>query len=101
MVGRTGQQRHGKAGMVTLDLGEQLCSVTGADVNVEQDDVDVAALELRASPVQQPRLVNSAALELEIDAAEQADGRVVVDDENGLAGRPHRAASLPRTRIRS
>jgi len=101
MVGTARQHGDGKPRMVTLDFREQLCSVTRTDVNVEQDDVDVASSKLDACLVQGCCLANRAALELEVHTAEQANRGVVVDDENGLTGRFHRAASLLRNRIRS
>jgi hypothetical protein len=77
--------------MVAPQLREKLCSVTRADVNVEKNYVDTALSELRARVVERSRFPDRAALELEVHTAEQADRRVVVDDENGVARALHGA----------
>jgi hypothetical protein len=85
--------------MIAPDLLEKLCTVARADMDVEEHYLDAASADLRTRLVEGTCLANRAALELEVDAAEEADRRVVVHDENGLAGRFHRAASLLRNRI--
>jgi hypothetical protein len=65
-------------------------------VDVEQDDVDLPSLELEARLLERRRLADRPALELQVDPAQEADRRVVVDDENGMAGRIHAAGQSTR-----
>jgi hypothetical protein len=56
----------------SFDLVEELESVIGADVHVEQHDVRRPTLELAARLGQRRRFADAMAVELEVDAAEQA-----------------------------
>lgn len=53
-----------------------------AEMNVEHDEVDILLLERRPNGCDRLRLEHLVALELEIDAAQESDRRLVVDDKD-------------------
>ena len=71
------------------DRFDQLVAGVGADMDVQQHDVDRLRLEMRARSVDRRSLEHAVALELEVDGTEQAKRRVVFDHENSR----HRATS--------
>jgi hypothetical protein len=62
-------------------------------VDVEQDHVGGELVERRERGLHRERLAHLEALELEVDAAEETESRIVVDDERGRTG-VHRPAML-------
>ena len=76
-----------------FDVVEELEPVVGADVDVEQDDVDRLGGEQLPRGRERSRLDHPVTLELEVDPAEKPERRLVVDDENRGARAIHRAES--------
>src|SRR5439155_16605545 len=76
-------------GSTAAQLLQKLEAVARADVDVEHDDVDRAVCELHARLRKPGGLTDVPAVELQIEPAEHTNGRVVVDDENGVTGRIH------------
>jgi hypothetical protein len=77
------------------DRREQREPVLGTEVNVEKDGIDVLQVEGCLCFVDTAGLDDPVSLELQVHAAEEPEGRVVIDDENR---RPlSHAPSLPRT----
>ncbi len=66
---------------VGAELREQLAAVLGSQVDVEQHDRRPRALDRRLGLRQRRGLAHREALELEVDPDEDANRRVVVDDE--------------------
>src|SRR5438128_5420583 len=62
-------------------------------MHVEEHDVDALATEQLLGGLDRRRFEHAASLELEIDAAQQSQAVVVVDDKHGVSGSPHVAAS--------
>ena len=85
-VGRTGQKSDAEAWVIATDLPEQRDPALVAEVKVEQDGTDVVDGEAFPRLCQGARFADLPALQLEIDAAEKTDRRVVVDDEHGVTG---------------
>jgi hypothetical protein len=86
--------------MIPAELVEEIASALSADVDVEQNDVDLPVGELRARLSERPGLPHRAALGLEVDTAQETDRGVVIDDQNGVAGRVHAAPQCMRNPIR-
>ncbi len=89
-----------------LDLVEQVETVLGADVEVEQDHVRGLLLDQLARLGQRFGLVHDMAVELEVDPAEQAQRALVLDHEHGLDVRAspfaaHHGGHFSGSRIRS
>ena len=68
-------------------------------MHVEHDDVD--ALEPLTRLANRRRLADVPTVELEVEPAEHPNGRVVVDDEHGAAGRIHSGPQSSRAVTRS
>ena len=63
------------------ELGKELARVLGAQVDVEQDDGRAVPLDRCLRLGERRGFADREPLELEVDADEDADRRVVVDDE--------------------
>ena len=82
--------------MIAAKLGEELRAALVADVDIEQDHVDRPGRELLPCLPDRSRLAHDPALQFQVDTAEEADAGIVVDDENGVPGRVHRAGKCTR-----
>jgi hypothetical protein len=105
-IDAAGEKRNGELGTVAAQRREQLEAVLRADVDVEEHDVHGLGGDVLARGTESRSLEHAIALELEIDAAEQAERGIVVDDEHGarLPGRPphlHDESSVPVRRLAS
>ena len=70
------------SGALLLDHGQELGPVTARDVQVEQHDVNGLLREELGRDVEGARLEHVVPLELEVQAAEQAQRGVVLDHED-------------------
>ena len=91
------RQHHDPHGQLErLDVVQEVEAAGTADMDVEDDDVDPACGQELPRGVDGRGLEHGVALELQVHAAEQAQRRVVVDDEDGPASKSqlglHRAA---------
>ena len=93
---RSRQHRHGQPRVVAAQLVQKVQSAARPDVDVEQGDVDSAVRKRVSSLVESPGVPHRPTVELEVDTAEKADRGVVVDDENGVAGRIHAVGECTR-----
>jgi hypothetical protein len=82
--------------MTVPELAEKLDPVAGANVYIEQHDPDIAVVDRLTGLWDRCRLDHAPTVQFQVDAAQEADGRVVVDDENGVAGRVHRGRKCMR-----
>src|SRR4029077_941265 len=80
-----GEERH----PLSVKVAEHAETVARANVDVEQDDVDVLVMEQLLCRLRCWRFQHAIALELQIDAAEHAQTVIVVHDEHGVSGSPH------------
>jgi hypothetical protein len=100
-AGTAGQQRDRTASLV--DRRHQCEPVLVAQMQVEEDDVDRLVGERSLRGADAFGLDDAVALELEVDATEEPERRIVVDDEHGrsiLAHAPECIETPGRTRIR-
>lgn len=82
--------------MLLAQLAEELAAVLGADMDVEERDLDGLARDGAARVAERAGLEDAVSLELEVDAAQEANRRLVVDDENGGRLPLHAAEVYPR-----
>ena len=100
-------QHDGNRRPARVALLDEHVAALAAQVDVEQDDVDVPSLQLGPCRVQRLRLAHLVAVELEIDPAKQPNRRLVVDHKNPDGRRmPPGIAHLarvyrPRRRVRT
>src|SRR5262249_32853990 len=94
-VGGAGHDRNRNA--AGPQLAEQRAAVLTADVDVEQDDVGSLRGERFLGLSKGFCLGDGESVQLEVDADQHAQSRVIVDDERLGRGRLHRAATLTTT----
>src|SRR5581483_6121483 len=78
---------------VRHELVDQGVRALGAEVHVEQHGINAARRDLLPGLGDARRLLDLVAAELEVDAAEEPDRRLVVDDEHDALGFPPRHES--------
>src|SRR4051795_7788937 len=86
--------------MTVQQLAEKLDPVAGGHEYVEQHKADVAFVDRLTGLRDRWRLEHAPTVQLQVDTAQEPNGRVVVDDENGVAGRVHRGRKCTRIPIR-
>jgi hypothetical protein len=68
-------------------------------VDVEQSDLDLTVRQRLSGLGDSPGVPHRPTVQLEVDTAEKTDRGVVVDDENGVAGRIHAVGECTRNPI--
>ncbi len=83
-LARAREHHHAHRQVERLDVVEQVEAARAGDVDVEDDDVDPTGDECVARVRDGRGLQHAVALELQVHAAEQAERRLVVHDEDGF-----------------
>jgi hypothetical protein len=78
----SGQERDCNPSSLRAQLADELASVVLSEVDIDQQYIDVFLLECAPGLVERARLEHPVTLELEVDAAEEPNRRLVVRDEN-------------------
>ena len=82
---RAGDEDDRDRGSLRHALREERVAALAPEMDVEHDDIDVFFGQRRARSCERVSLEHLVPVELEVDAAEQANRRLVVDDEDPVA----------------